>query len=164
VAAAGQILPATAVAALRDATPLAEIAISRSTAAVWSRYDRKPRLPAGLLVIGDALCHLNPIYGQGMTMAALQALALRDCLRAGDATRAVYDPDPDAWMSASGQHHRGLVENSGGYPAIRIQPLTDNRLACLGYNRSTGRRAGFRVCRYDRKGDHRDAASTHAAL
>jgi 2-polyprenyl-6-methoxyphenol hydroxylase-like FAD-dependent oxidoreductase len=101
VAAAGQILPATAVAALRDATPLAEIAISRSTAAVWSRYDRMPRLPAGLLVIGDALCHLNPIYGQGMTMAALQVLALRDCLRAGDATRAVYDPDPDpdAWMS-----------------------------------------------------------------
>jgi uncharacterized protein (TIGR02246 family) len=85
VAAAGQILPATAVAALRDATPLAEIAISRSTAAVWSRYDRMPRLPGGLLVIGDALCHLNPIYGQGMTMAALQALALRDCLQAGDA-------------------------------------------------------------------------------
>jgi uncharacterized protein (TIGR02246 family) len=84
VAAAEEILPATAVAALRDATPLAEIAISRSTAAVWSRYDRVPRLP-GVLVIGDALCRLNPIYGQSMTMAALQALALRDCLRAGDA-------------------------------------------------------------------------------
>jgi 2-polyprenyl-6-methoxyphenol hydroxylase-like FAD-dependent oxidoreductase len=85
LAAAAEILPATIMAGLRDATPIGDIAIARSTAAVWSRYDRMPRLPGGLLVIGDALCHLNPIYGQGMTMAALQALALRDCLRAGDA-------------------------------------------------------------------------------
>jgi uncharacterized protein (TIGR02246 family) len=83
LAAAEQILPATTMAALRDATPLRDIAISRSTAALWRRYDQTPSLPQGLLVVGDALCHLNPIYGQGMTMAALQALALRDCLCAG---------------------------------------------------------------------------------
>jgi 2-polyprenyl-6-methoxyphenol hydroxylase-like FAD-dependent oxidoreductase len=85
LAAAEQILPATIMSALWDAKPIGDIAISRNTAALWRRYDRMPRFPAGLIAIGDALCNLNPIYGQGMTMAALQALALRDSLRVGTA-------------------------------------------------------------------------------
>ncbi|WP_264068973.1 FAD-dependent oxidoreductase [Mycolicibacterium komossense] len=82
--AAGQILPAAMTAALRDASPIGGLAISRNTAAGWRRYDRAPRLPSGYLVLGDALCNLNPLHGQGMTMAALQAHALRECLRAGN--------------------------------------------------------------------------------
>lgn len=83
--AAEQMLPETIMAGLRDATPVGKVSISRSTPAVWRRYDQMPRLPDGLVVVGDALCHLNPLHGQGMTMAALQALTLRDCLRAGRA-------------------------------------------------------------------------------
>jgi 2-polyprenyl-6-methoxyphenol hydroxylase-like FAD-dependent oxidoreductase len=81
LAAAKQILPPAVMAAVREATPVGDIAVSRDTGALWHRYDRMPRFPAGLVVIGDGLCRLNPLHGQGMTMAALEALALRDCLR-----------------------------------------------------------------------------------
>jgi 2-polyprenyl-6-methoxyphenol hydroxylase-like FAD-dependent oxidoreductase len=81
---AERLIPAPIMAGLRDATPIGDIAIFRNTAAVWRRYDRMPHFPAGALVIGDALCNLNPLHGQGMTMAAVQALTLRDCLRDGD--------------------------------------------------------------------------------
>jgi|SRR5690625_1081863 len=78
--AAEQVLPPAIMAGLRDATPVGDIAVSHDTGALWHRYDRMPRFPAGLLVIGDGLCRLNPLHGQGMTTAAMQALALRDCL------------------------------------------------------------------------------------
>ena len=80
---AEQILPATVMTGLRAATPVGDISIFRNTASVWRRYDQMAQLPAGVLVIGDALCTLDPIWGQGMTMAAVQALTLHDCLREG---------------------------------------------------------------------------------
>lgn len=81
LAAAKRILPAPLRAGLRDAIPVGDIAVSRDTGALWHRYDRMPRFPAGLVVIGDGLCRFNPMHGQGMTSAALQALQLRAALR-----------------------------------------------------------------------------------
>jgi flavin-dependent dehydrogenase len=50
---------------------------------LWRRYDKVARLPAGYVAVGDAVCALNPAFGQGMTTAALEALALRECLDRG---------------------------------------------------------------------------------
>jgi 2-polyprenyl-6-methoxyphenol hydroxylase-like FAD-dependent oxidoreductase len=43
-------------------------------------FERLKRYPERFIVLGDASCALNPIYGQGMSVAALQANMLHDRL------------------------------------------------------------------------------------
>ena len=100
-AVASQCLPPTILTGLRSAQPLGDAAIFRTTAGHWRRYDRMTEFPAGLLVIGDALCSLNPIYGQGMTMAALEAVALQEYLRDGI-------EDPRRFFRAAAEHIRSV--------------------------------------------------------
>lgn len=103
-----EFTPAHVVAHIREAVPLTDGACHRMPTSRWRRYDRMRRFPHGLLVMGDAICSFNPIYGQGMTVAALEALALQRCLRQdrGDLTRRYFHTTSkiisSAWQLATG--------------------------------------------------------------
>jgi len=69
--------------AIRDAEPLSRVAGYRGAANRLRHLERLRRWPPGLVVVGDAVATFTPVYGQGMTVAALGAATLADCVDAG---------------------------------------------------------------------------------
>ncbi|WP_102417032.1 NAD(P)/FAD-dependent oxidoreductase [Mycobacterium sp. 4858] len=126
LAVAAEALPRSIADGLHRAEPVGEIATYRNPASVWRRYDRMPKFPRGLLVTGDALCSLNPVYGQGMTMAALQALALRGRLRGGDrdlAKRFFDAAAADIGPTWARNQANDRVPSRAGKRSLRQRPL-----------------------------------------
>jgi len=65
---------------VKDAERVADIIPYRFPTSVQRHYERLTAFPEGLLVLGDAISSFNPVYGQGMSSAALQVQALRQLL------------------------------------------------------------------------------------
>ena len=67
--------------AIKDAQPLSPVYGYRRAENHLRHYEKLERFPDNFLILGDAVCSFNPIYGQGMTVAALGALTLKRCLQ-----------------------------------------------------------------------------------
>ncbi|MFG2004462.1 FAD-dependent oxidoreductase [Spirillospora sp. NPDC048911] len=89
--------------AIREAEPLTPIVSYRRTSNVRHHYERMSRWPERFMTMGDSLCAFNPLYGQGMSVAAKSALTLDACLRdAGDLD------------GLARRFHRRVVKNAAG--------------------------------------------------
>lgn len=77
---ASSLRDATFYDTIRQAKPVSPIYAHRATANRLRHFDRV-KLPQGFIALGDAVCALCPVYGQGMTVSALAAMVLQDCLR-----------------------------------------------------------------------------------
>ncbi len=67
--------------AIKEAEPLTPVVTYKYAVNRWRHYERMARLPVGFVILGDAVCSFNPVYGQGMSVAALEAKVLDRCLR-----------------------------------------------------------------------------------
>ena len=124
--------------AIKDATPLTEVWSFRRGENRLRHYEQLSRYLEGLLVFGDAVYALNPVYGQGMTVAALGAMEMDKCLREQESAQ----PDGDLsglaksfqerlasviagpWQLATGEDRRWNVDENiapADFPTRMIQ-------------------------------------------
>jgi 2-polyprenyl-6-methoxyphenol hydroxylase-like FAD-dependent oxidoreductase len=97
-------------AVLKNAEPVSPPHGYRGTSSRWRHYEQLKLWPERYVVLGDAFCGFNPIYGQGMSVAAMSAVALANHLRqsngnldgvARSTIRAISKITQGAWLLAT---------------------------------------------------------------
>jgi 2-polyprenyl-6-methoxyphenol hydroxylase-like FAD-dependent oxidoreductase len=136
--------------AIAAAEPLTPIAGQRATENRLWHYDRLGRFPDGVVAVGDAVCAFNPVYGQGMTAAALGAEVLDRWLREESSPRGrgrtrifqrrLARATAAAWQLSAGADYR--FRTTEGPPQGRVVRLTGCYIA--GVMRAATRRPWVR--------------------
>lgn len=68
---------------LATARRVSDVKVFRTPHAEWRHFEEMDDFPEGLAIVGDAVCSFNPIFGQGMSAAALHSEALSQCMKTG---------------------------------------------------------------------------------
>jgi 2-polyprenyl-6-methoxyphenol hydroxylase-like FAD-dependent oxidoreductase len=104
--------------AVKDARPTADIIRFRLPASSRRHFERLESFPAGLLTIGDAVCRFNPVFGQGMSVAAQEAVIL-DGLLQKDVPADRLAKEFFTAIQPTIQTPWGVAESDFVYPATR---------------------------------------------
>lgn len=135
---------------IKDLTPISPVYGYRRTENRMRHYEKLSRMPQGLIVMGDAACGFNPLYGQGMTAAAIEAVELDHLLQKTDVhnlgdfslqfQKQLAKSVSGAWLMATGEDLR-YPETEGGsvnlidrltqrYMDMMIEVLVDDTVLC----------------------------------
>ncbi|WP_018657622.1 NAD(P)/FAD-dependent oxidoreductase [Actinomadura flavalba] len=130
---------------LRSAEPAGPIHGFRNMANRRWHGEDLPAWPDGLLVAGDALCAVNPVYAQGMSMAAMTAVLLDRLLAEGGADgrtlqKRLAAGNERAWQVATGADlahlGTGAADEAAAETAAYMQRLLELALVDADVNRT----------------------------
>jgi len=111
--------------ALSHAQPVSAINGYRRTENRWQHYEKLARMPHNIVALGDSTCAFNPVYGQGMSVAALGALGLKRLLGDGPVgsgfglsfQKRLAKTIATPWLMATSEDFRTRV-TEGGKPSV----------------------------------------------
>ncbi|UOQ48862.1 FAD-binding protein [Gracilibacillus caseinilyticus] len=111
---------------VKELEPIEDPRGYRAAESVRQHYEQMESWPSGLLVLGDAFCNFDPIYGQGMTVAAIEAEILANCLKENTPPQICFERqvlqrmqqaiEPAWWLSSIEDLRWNGVEHVGSVP------------------------------------------------
>ena len=115
--------------AIKNGTPESNISVYRFPALRRFHYDKLEHFPNGLIVMGDAFCRMDPVFGQGMSIAALETIALKKELQ-----KALQKKKPDQISKNAHRSFSNIIDVPWLIALLKtfVSPIpsVQNRLDC----------------------------------